>query len=566
MSKFILLFFSLTILLTLSACGGDDSPAPPSPADFLVPAVGADEDNDNETTAVPSAPRTDGGTIRVLAPTHFSAIINRAAELMKAEWDIVLDLTSFNPESPTGGALTWANDLQILMENGDGFDIIFSDPRFPMYEFIRQGFLADINDLMASSRNTNINDLYTQPLHALSVDGGLYFFPLNFGFQFISLNDNVPENIRNRFANMEHITLNQMMDIFIEIFSIEYWFENYGWFRFATCRDMVVPGFAVANAMVNFVDLDNGVSNLDSPDFVEVLERINATFESYLNITYNWFAVEDVRALSHIRYNSTGFGSDMLRWFDAQYLHTPTIQELTADQYVFSVLNEFRTPLSGHIPFHREYNPENLLNTNFSHFVPLVDEQGRLVTNMGLTYPWNLVSFGNTANAQLAWEFASRFLVEASVCRNTTSEAVPITSLWWARPNLGHYSFDSPILRQLTREHLTQTIDFVSTTTSWGELTLFLNADGEVDSNYRTVWRGIPFEGLYQTDDTQRNETINGIIERVEMLNNMPMSPLPLIPIDLFDHFVLEMLRQNITPQAAAISIHNVVEDWLNGL
>ena len=182
----------------------------------------------------------------------------------------------------------------------------------------------------------------------------------------------------------------------------------------------------------------------------------------------------DVESMPHIRYNSVRTGTqDALRLLNSRYLSTPTSQGVKSTMYAFSVLNEFRNPVSALIPFSDSNNDENLLNVNFNRYIPLVDEQGRLITNMGVTYPWNILSIVDGQNAFLAWDFVSRYVIEASICHDTTNEPVPITSIWWGRPSLGYQTFDTPILRRYAREHAADIIELVSES-SWYEIIFYM--------------------------------------------------------------------------------------------
>jgi len=127
---------------------------------------------------------------------------------------------------------------------------------------------------------------------------------------------------------------------------------------------------------------------------------------------------------------------------------------------------------------------------------------------------------------------------------------------------MGPQTFDIPIIRAHTQQHLTAAIELVAST-SWDEYFVYLDDEGNIGYSTRTIWGGVPLEGIQNSDDHTRTATINEAISHIEALTNMTISPLPIVPFELFEPAVLNMLRGMITPEDAARSIHLNVAMWL---
>ncbi|MCL2373217.1 MAG: hypothetical protein FWC78_07420 [Defluviitaleaceae bacterium] len=554
MSKKLLAPIIILLLLAVSACGGGREITPPETA-RRTPVERPGQDTYTPTpTPLPEIFRAPTETLRILAPAHFSAVIREAARL----GNIDIQLTSFNPETQTD---YWTANLARLLGTADAFDIFFADPRMPMRHFARSGHLADIFELMDDCRNFDRSDFYMQPLHALTIDGGLYFFPLNFGFQFVSVNSMLPGFLVHQFENMTSITVSEMFDMFLAARSDEAWAGDFSFMSLANCRNMTIPGFVVLNAMSSFVDFNAGVSHLDSQEFLTLLQTLNGLVDENIEIGDEIIAA--ISADANVRYNSTRNGQwDPLVTTGARYVVNPTAHGFKSFMYAFSVLNEFAAPVAAVIPLYEPNIEGNLLTVNFNHYIPLVDERGRLITNMGTTYPSNLISIIAGPNEALAWDFVTQYLIPASLCATTTYAAVPITSLWWGRPSMGPHTFDLPIIREHTHQHLTGAINQVAQT-SWEELFFYMDDDDNFSSSSRMIWGGIPLTGIYNADSNTATETINAAITQMESLASMPISPLPIIPFELFEPAIINMIRGMITPEEAARGIHTNVSMWL---
>jgi len=494
-----------------------------------------------DTTPSSAVARAPGGKLTVLAPGHFRPILERAATLMEYERDFELEITLYNPEEDS---IYWAHRLQTMFATGDSFDLIFTDPLFPMWDFARAGYLTEINSLISRCVLFNRDDFYEEALRALTIDDRLYFFPLGFGFQYVSINTMVPQEFINRFNQQETITVSQMIDMYMEIRAsgqeiVGLW--GYEITSMVNCRDLSFPGFMAWNAISDFVDIGSRTSNLLDAEFVSFLEQIRIVFPTTEDITSEKYA------MNNLRYNSIGMGFH-LGFYDG----SPGNMNIFYDN-MFLVSNEFLRPIGAIVPF--------TVDTEFEGFIPLVDRQGRRKSNMGVTYPWKMVSIPQGNNDLLAWEFVTRHLIPASLCYTTNQGGFWPYRMVYVHTNLGEKSFDSPIIKDLMESHFTDIFERTKTR-YWRVMEPVIGADGFIGARSFAV-RGMPFAGIYDATPAEQELTIADAIRRIDEINNSLISPVPLIPFELFEPAIHQLLRRIITPEDAARHIHEAVNQWL---
>jgi len=216
--------------------------------------------------------------------------------------------------------------------------------------------------------------------------------------------------------------------------------------------------------------------------------------------------------------------------------------------YAFVVHNQFLNPVSALAPIRTDMGGHF---TYFHRYIPLVDEMGRLRTNIGTTFPWNTISIANNSNAHVAWEFVSRYLVPASICPeiNATPVTLPTMS---GRLNSGLQTVNSPIERTAAAAHL----PYIFTLTK---------EHRSVFCGYRQVSiPGVPLEGIQEAEPHVLEQTISRVVAQIEEMNEMPMAPVSLIPFELFEPALRNMLRRFASPEATAQIIHDNVIEWLS--
>lgn len=583
--------FTLTILIFLAACGtGNTTETRPDPRDFAL----------LEPTTRQEPTATTGGNIqaaqhtriRILAPAHFSNIIRAAEEQAAANnnLNITIDLVTFNPDTH---ATYWAENLQNIKANNlnDSFDIFFADPHQPLWQFANNGYLADFYDLINNGSHSTLADYYTQALQALSIGGRLYFFPLGFGLQYVGINTSphIPQHFIDAFMEMETITVNQMMEMYAEIGRIDTQFTDMwtglDWTQFilmANCRDVSFPGFKAWHMVNSFVDLSNRTTDLSNPTFIRFLENLMEMYPLAEAIVPEISMAQNFRFNTQRTYVTTGQGGffaserylDIAHiWelnrgaFEVGYISTPTTMANAAFRYLFVIHNEFLSPINVFTPFYSQV---------FDGFIPLVDESGRPKTNMATTFPWKTLCITNNDNAQLSWEFISRYLIPASINRDVTTGPVPITSLLWARPNIGAGSFDTPINRHLTPQHISDIlnatklmgwVEFISDEGNLSETDMFHTVAATDEYGNDVLWMvqrtSLPIKGLQNATPTEAEETIQGAINSINTKHDTALAPKPFVPYDIIEPIVFNMLRRMISTEEAASAIAFAVNQWL---
>lgn len=545
----------LCALFILSACGRNTQPERLTPEEFFA---GLEAGLSNETqqpaqaedeayTPLPAVRWRDGGTLTVLAPVQFRPILEQAALLMQDERHFELELTTYDPEYD---AIYWAHRLQNMFAEGESFDIIFADPIFPMWDFARAGNLTEINGLINRCIYFNRSDFFEEALEALTINNELYFFPLGFGFQYVSINTFLPQYFIDRFLQYETITVSQMIDIYTDIVvaDLDIWGPWPGINSMARCRDMSVPGFMAWNAINDFVDIGSGTSNLLDGEFLSFLEQMLRVFPMPEGMIDEW----DAR--NNLRNNTIGRGVTSF------WNGSPTNMRDWYMNYVFQVKNEFLFPIGGIVPYTEP--------TEFVGFVPLVDRQGRRKSSMGVTFPWKILSIPQGDNDLLAWDFVTQHLVPASLCERTNRRSALIRVIPGIAPvrvnvytNLGVRTFDSPIIQDLSEAHFTDVFERTLTRT-WRAIVSEERTPGFLRVTSMTV-EGLPLEGILDATYAEREQNIANAIERIKAINNTPMSPVPLVPFHLFEPSIHQMLRRIISTDVAQEQIHEAVSQWL---
>jgi len=576
----------LTIVIILgifafAACGrGGDAQIMRNPQDLISGTTQevSSEETTNQNMAdddlyTPTATQS-GGTLRILAPTQFRLMLDTAGLEISRTLGVELDITFYDTTTQTPH---WAQNLPQAIADGE-FDLFFADLRFPLFEMIQDGLLVDI----FSIGDFISHDFYLEALQTLTVDNGLYLFPLGFGFQYVSINSNwAPERFVERFNSYETITVSQMMDIYLEIarnHTIHHDMEVDNLqilnrvttldgipgpisLRLSNCRDLTFPEFMVWNAIMDYVDLNNKTSSLTDPGFVAFLEKLLAFFpweeepdgiQVYRRFRYNIMP----RRSFFIQHQFAPFGIYLPMWLQVCYYWESL-------EYMFMVHNEFVNPLTPLAPFRTfsycwsSYgNRGEIIRLNpcadeaFQHFIPLVDEAGRLRTNINTTYPWKTVGIVNGSNTDLAWDFVSRYLIPASTCANNNNDVQNFFR------NIGLETVDSPINRSVAANHLSNVFARFreQEQNPWAY-------DPERNDWFVAYWQG--HIGAREASPAEIERAIGRVASQIEEMNEMPMAPVSLIPFELFEPALQNMLRRFASPEATAQIIHDNVIQWM---
>jgi len=548
MKKRLVLCLTLAAILTLTAC--------------LERGSSVSTENTNQPT-IPTHTHTGGATrqlegeLTILAPAHFVRVLNAAATEMAQSRKFTIHVTSFNPDTH---AEYWAQHVS-------NFDMFFIDPYQPLLQLAQSGALADFFQLIDNCVLFPITHFYDQALHALSINDTLPFFPLGFGMQYVGISTTVfPQHIVDEFLQKERITTLQMMELFADESrnNFNYIYQSVlgemvrtrtNDTQFATCRDMLYPGFLTWNMLPNFIDINDRTANLTHPSFVRFLELLGTQFDTGIT--------SDMTTSGNFRHNTRGavenrYHSDSESWTIEIGARTPfgfiangLDMNNSSTRYGFAIHNEFLTPFNTITQIYPCYLPNGFVG-----FIPLVDERGSVITNMASQFPWKTIAVANNHNAQLAWEFISQYLIPATICPTATRREATIPSAGVVRPNIGTHSLDMPVTRSLTEEHVRQMFYF-SQYILWIRVT---GADGNRSVSPST---GIPIVGFFEAGAECREQTIAAAIAHIEDLNDLPLAPIPLVPPSVFEHIVFNMLRGMVSPQEAAQQIDRAVNEWL---
>ena len=243
---------------------------------------------------------------------------------------------------------------------GIGPDIFIRD-NFLLYPFIENGFLADIYSIIDQSGQFGRDDFFTNVLEGLEVNGKLYMLPLQFGIDFIGINKNAPQSIKNKFEALDRAVLSEITAIYLDLIK-EYpkWAEK-SFIHNLTKQQMFLPEF---NNSIDFVG-----RTADFSGSLGLLENIRLLFKmngGNSAPTFNWQSpLEDLAAIE-----------------------------------VHYVFNRVSMPDAG------IYGLFDFKEPSFINYIPLADENGRLVN-----YGWGTeFVVSHAANPDLAIGFIGQFI------------------------------------------------------------------------------------------------------------------------------------------------------------
>jgi len=267
------------------------------------------------------------------------------------------------------GMIDFHMRLRTMLMAGQAYDIFFWDYH-PLRSYAYNGFLTDIYTLIDQHPTTSREDFFTNILEAYEFNGGLYAFPLTFGFEYIGVNAALPQSIVDSFKAYDFITLNEIFYLYMDLrreYGVDFSHLDLG--NSGNLRD---PFTAMLIAFGEYIDLDNRVSYLNTNSFVYFLEDISHIFGG--------------RGLSV--YIRTGAEP------------TPSYMEWAPEYYAFLNLSQSFSPLVAMF---------DMVEPDFLHFIPLTNDDGKLIVDptmgRGRWPTWGVVCLPTAGNSELAWEF-----------------------------------------------------------------------------------------------------------------------------------------------------------------
>ena len=403
--------------------------------------------------------------------------------------------------------VTRAGRLRTELMAGQGPDMfIFDEPHFAgldtsleMHTLAASGFVRNFYELIDADPNSNRDEFFTQALQAFEINNGLYMFPVSFGHEFVAVNAGLPQEFLDRFTQKSEITLFEMMEFYLDL--MDTYGDEFGHLSFDTGSGITWSPNMLQSLMGGFIDFNARTANLTDPKFVEALEQMYRVYE-------NWEA-EGLWAANI-------FSSDFLQARAREYVFLATRGRLST----FDVFFTPETPI-------------------FKHFVPLVDDYGRLLLRSpGWEQIWSGVFITSAGDGELAWELTRHMIYAYTnpVGRAAVWPGSGAPAFW------GYQSLATPILRPLFRDHALRSFEYTFETWSGVGLQTFVGFD----------------------DDANRAAQFKKAVNRIASFHDRPMSMLsPMIPEHLFEDTFDQFRRGLITAEAAAQRIQNAVFLWL---
>jgi len=468
---------------------------------FALSACGSEQD---------SADDSNIRTLSFLSSSEHVAVARQAARSMNASWyergypyEFVLDVDFFPFAMSWEEAEAHYTRLMIQLMAGQGPDVFIFDRGFDVPALARSGFLVDFYTLIDNCPHTSREDFFTQALDAFEIQGGLYMLPVNFVFNYVAINTNLPQSIIDRFTHHELITIEQMIEIYLAL--LENYPGEFGHMYFALSNSLgggFGPRCILPHIMGSFVDFETRTSDLTNPEFVSFLE--------------NYFKIsEDRHIFSNLNYVHGWISRD--------------IQSTHSSDYVFAI------HASADGQAHSFFTPYEPI---FSHTRLLSNSEGKLITNSPV---WQAVmaTIGVTAagDNDLAWEFI-RYLLRAYIAGVSDPSASVIG-------RFGDNYFGTPIMRELHEFHAPRALN------------RFLNENLHSWGANRNLYVGMG-------DPAERTRQVENAVQRLSVYNEMPMTMLhSMIPRRLVTSNLDLFMRGLITSQEFAQRTQNAVSLWL---
>jgi hypothetical protein len=506
--SFMLLIFVVMLIFLLSACGRNNRD--PDERDNNEPRYNGTERGGNGETEHETL-ENGALTLSVLASNLYSRVINETGTIMTqyfAEQDIdfSIELTTFSGREE---AEAMRARFRIMLMAGEGYDLFFWDNEMNIRNLAVNGFLADFYPLIDNHPTTNREDFFMNVLEAYEIDGGLYAFPLSFGFEYVGISALLPQSIIEQFTWRDSITVHELLRLNGEL--NRNYCEEFGYLGFSTSITLGSAYNVTVTRMADFIDYENNVSHLNTEPFVNFLEDLFIVFQGRLARTTTW---------------------------SAGNLPIGEHKENMARTYMFDSPNTSLLPLTvlfEHIePF-------------FLNYIPLADDNGRLLmspsfhgvptTPGGQGTTWAKVVIPAVGNGQLAWEFVHR-LILVMVNQHITNQGQADYLAF------GRRSLVTPIARTYFEPHVNR---ILVNATAGGWFTELLP----------------PFVGVHDGGD--RRQANRDAMARLAEFNEMPAAVIQ--GHNLPDGIILSPLDSFLlglsTAQATAQEIHNRITLWL---
>ncbi|MCL2189113.1 MAG: extracellular solute-binding protein [Defluviitaleaceae bacterium] len=442
-------------------------------------------------------------TLTIKAEERNIGIIRQAAAMMSQSWaqeerDYTFRIEIDSYRAFLDDAEARLTRLQVELMAGSGPDMFILGQQ-PIRAYAQSGLLANIHDLMDACPRTNSNDFFTQALKAHEINGGLYMFPLSFGFHYVAINANAPQSMIDRFSALPGISIAQLFQLYHDIMAA------YG--DDSDPLTIVQSGYMMGlrSGLFNgFIDFDARTANLMDDRFIALLD--------------NWAPLDP--------WDGRTTGGTVA---ERGTVNLPADLRGMARHYMFMIESESLHPGSAF------FEPAE---THFLHHIPLTDEEGRLlVCRSGHVFSpiWATVCITAAGDSALAWEF-TQFLIAAY------SQPTPQAVGRW--PKWGQYSIASPIYRPLFNGHIGRAMEMFTGRFTGDD---FIPRRAIAADNPDEIAQGIE---LARTRIAAYNEMPMIMMD-------------PLIPIHLFEEPLNHLSWGLATPRETAQQLQNAISLWL---
>ena len=253
--------------------------------------------------------------------------------------------------------------LKQIMAEGGGPDI-FSLNIHPLPAFADAGLVQNLYDLIDRDPYYTRDDFFANVLQSYEIDGRLYTLPLEFGFEFIGINANVPQVFIDRFISYDFISATRLMALYLD--SI----REYPEFAERHLGFGITPGLLMQTQLHHFMNADARTAHFNDDLFTTFLANLRRV------------------------YDITAPPVTPFEW----PMENEETMLLLSMRYVFSRNASGLDAINAFLPFDEPV---------FAHHRPLADEDGRLIN---LTPPYFNFSINANADGDLAWAFLQHMI------------------------------------------------------------------------------------------------------------------------------------------------------------
>ena len=484
----------------------------------VAASCGNGREDTEDTGAYPAEPEIAGTVetprqqvvLSISAPKNYSEVLSRAQIMMQSQFiregkDIVfsIDVTSF---------CGWEEREEqqqrlqvVLMANRDVPDIVFM-VEHPVRSYADSGFLADFNALIDRHERFARSDFFEHVLCALEMDGGLYLFPLSFGFDYVGINTSLSEELLARFSQKNEIAMQELIYLMSLAREEGYWQSwNY---EVMNSLFLSAKSSQITLVALQYIDFDNRQSNLLDSGFAEFLHTVRRSLVGREeSARYTFTSQSTFPFLGRLR-----FSADSRPFFGA-YRNLDPALALMANS-----------------------------NPYFVDFIPLADSEGRLLFRMNARFlptgvmgssTWGSVFVpAGSSNQEFVLDFLYHVVTAMTIYGGQGAVSM-------GRPSYLSFGLDSistPIFRSLADAYTRRVLESLA---RW-------------DTHFG--------DSIFDT-------SANGIDNAVAALNELNSRPVRFVDFGLvtgmFSEVIDNFLIGHLTPEQAAQEMHNRVRLWL---